>query len=133
MHKILYTSHAAKPMSQDELTEILEKARTKNRQLEITGMLVYFEGNFVQLLEGEKSKIDALYDTIRQDERHSHLFLIDEVETPVRSFPNWQMAFKKLSDEEVAKHPTLKGILENDAHKPTDIDDIVDLFISLIS
>lgn len=57
MHQLIYLSSAAVKFTEDELKGLLIKARKKNLARELTGMLLYIEGNFIQVLEGDKYKV----------------------------------------------------------------------------
>lgn len=93
MYFILYLSSASKPMSDDELFELLEEVREKNKKVEITGMLLYKGGNFLQMLEGEKEVVKALFQKIKKDSRHKDIVTIMEGETEKRTFESWSMGF----------------------------------------
>ncbi|NJO83577.1 MAG: BLUF domain-containing protein, partial [Blastochloris sp.] len=47
-------------MTDDQLREILVKARDKNRRLNVTGMLLYRDRFFIQALEGEQEVVEPL-------------------------------------------------------------------------
>lgn len=65
-----------------EVRSILNDACEFNDKNDITGLLIYSEGNFFQLIEGEKELIKELYyDKIRKDPRHNNL--ISFVETDI--------------------------------------------------
>lgn len=105
MHYLIYASSATKPFSKQELIKLLGKARSKNGKLGITGMLLYKDGNFIQLLEGEKDVVLDLYQTICQDPRHRDSIVIDEAEAPRRHFDEWAMGFRDLNDPELQAMP----------------------------
>ena len=65
MFYLIYISSAVKLMNDDELLFMLEQAREKNLRLGLTGMLLYKNGSFMQMLEGDKQTVLDLYDTIR--------------------------------------------------------------------
>ncbi|MDB5810935.1 MAG: hypothetical protein JWN94_3057, partial [Betaproteobacteria bacterium] len=57
----IYASAAKSAFSNTALAELLAKARKNNRSLEATGMLLYADGSFFQVIEGEAAMIDALF------------------------------------------------------------------------
>ena len=61
MFRLIYVSTARELMDKDALLGILAKAREKNARLGITGMLLYKDGNFLQLLEGEETIVRGIY------------------------------------------------------------------------
>jgi hypothetical protein len=106
-------SSAVKKFNNDELVELLYKAREKNLRLGITGMLLYKDGNLIQALEGDKSVVLNLYATIKADPRHGWkiILLEEEIEKPV--FGNWSMGFRNLSDPHVQELPGYTGFMNN--------------------
>ena len=82
-----------------EIEEILEKSRKNNANLEITGILLYTEDNFLQCLEGDYTKVMSLYDKIKADKRHGNVRLISLHSIEKRDFPNWAMGEKKIALE----------------------------------
>lgn len=67
---VLYRSQAVRPFSSAHLTALLEASRAYNEAHDITGLLCYSAGHFVQLLEGTTTEVYRLYARIRQDPRH---------------------------------------------------------------
>ena len=106
LYELLYTSVAKWEMSSNELIELLEQSRKKNLRLNITGLLVYHNGEFMQILEGEKETVLELYDTITNDERHTSVKMFWEDSLPERGFSKWTMGFVNTENIELS---TLKG------------------------
>jgi len=98
----VYASAASRDFTSQELSELLEAARDNNARLGLTGMLLYAEGSFFQVLEGQAAVIDALYARIERDPRHDHVTLIIKEPIPKRSFDDWTMGFYKVSRKELA-------------------------------
>ena len=97
MHHLMYASYAKQDFSDDDLTELLIKARINNSKLGITGMLIHRAGNFIQVLEGEKDAVKGLYETIKADKRHAGEIIISEGEINERQFEKWAMDFRNYS------------------------------------
>ena len=93
LHEIVYVSLACEEMSTAQLQAILQTSRVHNGQAGITGMLIYFEREFVQLLEGEADEVTALYDRIAEDRRHQQVYKLWDEPISERSFAGWSMAF----------------------------------------
>lgn len=100
MIRLVYVSSATKEMSQEELVALLQQSREKNKEKNLTGMLLYANGNFFQILEGEEQDVIALYNKIIEDERHRNCFEIDQSEITERTFGDWSMGFKYLTIED---------------------------------
>lgn len=94
MYHLMYASYAKQDFSDEDLTELLIKARSNNSNLGITGMLVHRAGNFIQVLEGEEDTVKALYETIKADQRHAGEIIISEGEINERQFAKWAMDFR---------------------------------------
>lgn len=96
IYKMIYVSSAPYDMSDDELMEILTVSRKNNKEKGITGLLLYFDGSFFQLLEGDKESVTSLFTTIAQDRRHTGVIKLYEQVSETRDFPEWSMGFKRI-------------------------------------
>ena len=77
-------------------------------------MLLYHDGNIIQVLEGEKLKVMNLYSKIERDDRHRGIIRLISGEISQRDFPNWSMGFKSLSS---AQYKQLLGYFDPASHK----------------
>jgi hypothetical protein len=100
MH-LIYASVATQEFGTEQLTELLERSREANERVGATGMLLYADGNFFQVLEGEPGVINKLYEKITQDKRHVQCTVIIREPIARRSFGNWSMGFSRVSPEEL--------------------------------
>jgi hypothetical protein len=100
---IIYASSADSKMSDAELRAILERARTENSRLNITGILLHAEGSYFQVLEGDADAIDSLYAKIGHDKRHASVVLIVREPIASRSFTDWSMGFASVTSRDVAE------------------------------
>ncbi len=97
MYQIIYVSSATYLFSQAELLALLEQSRANNEKSGITGILLYRDGNILQLLEGAVESVQGLYQKIEQDPRHKGTIVLWEGPVAERDFPDWRMAFRDLS------------------------------------
>mgnify|MGYP003625984485 FL=1 len=88
MYTLTHESTATNTVKGAEMEELLEKARSNNQNDDITGYLIYYKDRFVQLLEGDKRKNEALYVKIKKDELHKNVTFFSEDEISKRTFPN---------------------------------------------
>lgn len=102
---LVYVSSAANPFSQEELVDLLAKARENNAKLGITGLLLYKDGNFMQVLEGEMTAVRELYEKISRDPRHDGTIVLLEDQIASRQFSDWSMGFRNLADEKIQNLP----------------------------
>lgn len=98
--QLIYRSRANAYFSDDDLISLLRQCRTKNIENNVTGLLLYGYGNFVQLLEGDEDVVLDLYTKhIAADTRHRNLSVLQQHTAPERLFKNWSMAFRPLDAE----------------------------------
>jgi hypothetical protein len=93
MHHLIYLSRATAPFSDEQLQNLLQECRQHNAAQEVTGMLLYGNEQFLQVLEGERGRVQALYARIYQDPRHRDVTLFAEKQIDARAFPDWSMAY----------------------------------------
>lgn len=101
MYHLVYTSVAIAPFSEADLIHLLEQSRNANKKTDVTGILLYIQGKFIQVLEGEKSVVSKLYTKIVGDSRHKKVTIVIEGESKERMFKGWSMGFKKLGSQQV--------------------------------
>ena len=127
-YQVIYSSESATPMQMDDLEEILESARESNAEVGITGALVYVDGFFLQVLEGEPEEILQLMARISRDLRHEAVTVLRQGEVPNAHFSDWKMAYVSATAEQVAKWaglstatsvPDILADLNSDALKVT--------------
>jgi len=98
--RMLYVSRAAGPQTSTVTASILLTARAHNRLHRITGVLCHGQGLYLQVLEGERGPVNALYARIIADKRHRAVELLQMEEIVERRFPHWSMAHVSLSDSD---------------------------------
>lgn len=96
--RLIYASRSCNPGAQD-LPAILDWSHRVNPGLEVTGVLCYLDGVYMQYLEGEEDAVEALFKSIQADTRHMGVTQLDRREIPRRSFPDWAMALLDWNDE----------------------------------
>lgn len=99
---LIYSSTASHAMTRAELQTILEDARSGNAARDVTGLLVYVDGVFLQILEGERDTLTSLVSRITNDTRHRDLQIFYQAEVAQRVFANWRMAFASASAQDLA-------------------------------
>jgi hypothetical protein len=86
-------------MSSEQLLALLMQCRDNNSTQGVTGMLLYGNGTFLQVIEGEAAVIDGLVEKIWADPRHAEKKLLHRREISRREYADWSMAFERVSDE----------------------------------
>ena len=101
MHYV-YASAATHHFEPAELTSLLRSARRHNDGAGLTGVLLYTEGSFFQVLEGAPEAVEALYARILLDRRHEQVTTIVSEAIPRRSFADWTMGLSQVSRTDLA-------------------------------
>lgn len=96
MIQLVYISSAVHLMDDQELKEILQIARENNTREDITGLLLYRGGNFIQVLEGPEDAVMNLYGKISRDPRHTGVETLLKGPITERQFADWSMGFQNV-------------------------------------
>ncbi|MUP41269.1 BLUF domain-containing protein [Christiangramia aestuarii] len=125
---ISYMSRQSHIMSEAGLEKLLENCRINNSAMGITGLLVSYQGIFIQYIEGAPGLIDELFQKIKKDARHHSVVELDSGLQQDRQFSNWSMAFRQLDHKKAEKilgyrdfdkNEVFKGRREYDNHHAT--------------
>lgn len=130
MQELIYASAAQTLLDPLQLGAILEVARRNNARLKVTGILLYHEGSFFQVLEGEAETVNALYARIRQDPRHRGVVELSRRAVEQASFGAWSMGFVALDPRLLRELPGRHGLSSNGSleHEPKAILALLDQF-----
>lgn len=109
---LAYTSIANHHMSHDELLDLLAQSREKNSTADFTGLLLYLDGCFFQILEGTPDKLEMLFEKISKDERHHSVMKLIFEPLTERSFANWMMGYQSVTREDLATITGLSDFLD---------------------
>jgi len=101
LSQLIYVSTPEKSFSEEELDNLLTEARKTNQELEITGILLYTGSNFFQVLEGKESDIGFVFEKIKSNPKHSDIVVILKEAISKRSFEEWNMAYTRVSPDEI--------------------------------
>lgn len=91
LHRLTYISKPSKPLNMGKFLEILRKSRDNNMRDDVTGILAYGDGYFMQILEGSQRQLSTTYHRIVADSRHKNVTLIGFSPTSERCFSDWSM------------------------------------------
>ena len=95
-YAISYVSSVSHTLSNDQIQEVLDYSRNWNIEHNITGILLYSEGNFFQVLEGDKDLLQSLFSRISMDERHRNLITLFRKEVSETKFNTYKSDFISL-------------------------------------
>lgn len=94
LHAIVYVSSATTLPDSAALRHLLLRARQRNLEHGITGLLMYADGNFMQYIEGPLAPLMHIYQLIRRDPMHHTLIEMFNEAVPEREFCDWAMAYR---------------------------------------
>ena len=114
MLSLIYVSTSVKLLNDEELLDILKASRENNSSKDVTGLLLYKGGNFMQVLEGPDEAVEALYEKIKTDPRHKDVNVLSREQVSARQFPAWEMAFQNLDNPEVKNQPGYSQFLQDE-------------------
>ncbi len=100
---MIYVSSATIHFSDEDLQALLKTSRENNASLGITGMLLFAEDNFIQVIEGEEKALNNLYAKITHDTRHKSCSILMRGELKERNFADWSMGFRKIPKEDFSE------------------------------
>jgi hypothetical protein len=105
--RLLYVSRSTENVTPALIESILAQSRAHNPELGITGILCHSGQMFMQVLEGGRAAVNALYNDIVRDARHRDVMLLRYEEITERRFPGWTMGqvnLAKLNPSTVLKY-----------------------------
>lgn len=98
MISLLYLSTKSSSLTEQDISMIVESSSVNNAESEITGALLEYNNCFLQYLEGPEYNVFRLYDSIKLDNRHTNIQLIQTKHIQERIFSDWSMVLKDFSD-----------------------------------
>ncbi len=100
LSQVVYLSSSTDLLGEPELQQLLIDARERNQDLEISGLLLYADGNFMQVLEGPRQNVETLMSDIENDPRHHGILVLLDQVIEHREFPDWSMALFNVSEKD---------------------------------
>lgn len=97
--QIIYVSAAKRPQTDAELIGLLNVSRVRNKAADLSGLLLYDQGCFLQVLEGEPARLAAMFAKIARDERHHRISKLVDAPVDARSFAAWSMGFSNATPD----------------------------------
>jgi blue light- and temperature-responsive anti-repressor len=99
---IVYRSRAIAPPADLDLFYMLGQARQRNREMSLTGILLYDRGHFFQWLEGPDERLGQVWQSIKRDPRHADVQIVGDMQIPIRLFGAWHMQFAHRDQQHAA-------------------------------
>jgi hypothetical protein len=89
--QLIYASGATVAFAEADVKNLVAAAQSRNRAWGITGLLIYYQGSFLQILEGPMAAVEQLYEQIQTDPRHARVLLLERRPITQRDFPGWDL------------------------------------------
>lgn len=99
--QLAYVSATEAPMRASELASILDVSQKNNTRDNVTGVLIYGQQMFFQILEGTESAVRATFSRIQEDRRHIGISVTLELHCQERAFPDWSMGYGGVEHDEM--------------------------------
>ena len=115
--RLVYYSQRNPSMSL-EMRELMKTCHRNNALANVTGMLHYNGTSFLQVLEGGRAEVSAIYQRIAGDPRHINIILISCMDVRERMFPTWSMGLHEGMDDET-RNIFLRYFATNDINPET--------------
>ncbi len=115
LRQLVYISDASYGLSKPDIESILASSRRNNAEANVSGMLLYSSGVFIQALEGAPETIEGLYKKISDDRRHENVDTVSDRLVSDRSFAGWSMGFVERAPEDVGSKIGIAGLLDRAA------------------
>jgi len=93
LFRVIYISASRTLLGATEIEALLVHARRNNAAAGITGLMLYHDGGFFQVLEGPRAPVEKLFATIRTDPRHQGVIPLWQGVVGARLFGDWRMGF----------------------------------------
>ncbi|SFC60312.1 BLUF domain-containing protein [Zunongwangia sp. SCSIO 43204] len=128
---ICYVSSASPAIEETDINEVLSWTQSWNTDHNITGFLLYSEGNFFQVLEGDELKVKDVFQKIEKDRRHRNLFKIFNREIKQDQYDEYSCEFlsKYNESEELNENYYLQYLKNLDHSSQTAVKNILKAFV----
>lgn len=114
MLQVSYVSRSSEPMPAEQLLALLLQCRKNNAEKGVTGMLLFGNGTFLQVIEGDDDIIDGLVGQILIDPRHAQVQMLNRKPITDRQYADWSMGFEQVTDATLNAVDGLKNFAASD-------------------
>ena len=98
-YTLCYVSTCIEDLSAKDLEQLFRVNKRNNVKLDISGILIYNNGNFLQILEGHELKIKNLFNKIKLDSRHQDIIPLINMTIDERIFDDYESGFVVVQDQ----------------------------------
>jgi hypothetical protein len=118
LHQVIYISYLKHTFDECDFINQLMMSRQSNAQNNITGMLFYANGKYIQLIEGPKNSVIQLMGNIHQDERHYDIEIIADTAINYRNFAGRNMDYRLFASNELEQMIGFDDVKHNSLAAP---------------
>jgi hypothetical protein len=121
MYSLTYVSSASSGFTREELERLSAVSMRNNQRDDITGVLFFKDGTFMQVLEGDEAAVNTAFARIGSDSRHKGIITLLRCNIDERQFPDWSMRLAVISGVTAATEPlgeVVKVLLSPAPHNP---------------
>lgn len=112
LSSLTYMSSAVGKPRQSDIDHLLTRARIRNEREQVTGILLFAEGSFMQVIEGPEAGIERVYSAIVSDPMHHNILELLHESIEMREFAQWSMAYREVGSREVDLRDDLAAKLD---------------------
>ncbi len=121
MIRLIYVSQA-NDIDFNKIKAILSVSHEHNKNSDISGALIYGKGYFIQCLEGDENKVEALYKKIIIDNRHDHVELLSKETIQEPYFHDWHISLMNENAYKMIENKYMKnGVFDPYTLRPEQI------------
>ncbi len=110
MLSVIYVSVVDPALNETDIAALVEQARANNARDDLTGVLIYNEQNFMQLIEGPADRVEACLGLIRADRRHSGMIELRRRPIAARASADFTVLYSPLFRDNHAAVASLAAI-----------------------
>ncbi|MDO9161818.1 MAG: phosphate-starvation-inducible PsiE family protein [Methylococcaceae bacterium] len=114
MIRLIYASTALSAWGTEDLLKLLKECRAHNSAKNITGILLFSNNTFLQVLEGDEASVNSMYALIEKDPRHTDVTIIEKQPIVERAFPYWSMGFESVDSNQLTAIPGFNDFFAQD-------------------
>ena len=89
IHQVIFRSSPTRKLSGEEFFFFAGKIQHDVREHNLTGLIIFYRGQFLHILEGDTAEVKHMVEKIKNDEDYSELDFLFYSESEKRHFPMW--------------------------------------------
>lgn len=98
-YRLIYKSIASPHVTDADFRTIAMFSSIRNKQDNISGLLLHVNGRIMQVLEGPESAVKRLYSNIEKDPRHRDIEVVMSERADQPYFQEWSMGYRPMESE----------------------------------